>query len=843
MAGSGKFAFCSRVESGETIDSVAGPLWKHRLDQPDRLDRPRASANGNGKLKGKGHRTPQEAVASLARWLKGRGTDLGELTGSWPYHDSGGRPVLVVFRFDRLDSETGERSKSYRPVHRGDDGRWRSGDPEGPLPLYHLPELAEADLVVICEGEKAADAVRSLGLVATSPSHGAESPQRTDWSPLAGKTVVILPDNDEPGRAFGKKVVELLRRLAPRPTVKVVELPDLPPKGDAVEWIEAGGTKDALLKLIEGAGVIDPPPPGTAPEDEDDRPIIVVSTDIHLTIQKAVDAVAVEPGIYQRGNSLVTILRAAKGKAGRLEYREPGSPRIVPVALPRLAELLSRNARFVKYDGRSKAFVPAIVPKWCTEAIAARGEWPEVREIEGVVEAPTMRPDGTILDVAGWDEKTGLLYEPNGGFPSIPGRPTRADAKDAAGRLMGLVADFPFKSDEHRAAWLAGLLTVAARYAILGPVPMFLVNANVPGAGKTWLADLIAIIVAGREMPRSSYSRDDAEMAKVILSVALAAVRFVLFDNVPTGFKIGGGALDRALTGRTFQDRILGKSQMSPETPLDAVFFASGNNLGLRGDALRRVIPCELMSEHERPEERTDFRIPNIKSHAREHRGELLRDALVILRAHAVADRPASGLVSIGYPEWSAVVRDAIHWTTGLDPAAPRIEVRQDDDETQRRHALVDGWSRLVGRSAGKPLTAAEAVRALEGAPLGLEDVHDLLCGLSEDGKLPSSRRLGNALAKERGRPTPAGSLEFKRQDGNRAWYVRPPKHPARGSDSSDSSDSVFPTRVGDVREDREREDSAQLHGGRPESESLESLEPLGPPNPLDPDDDRNWTF
>lgn len=253
LAASGKSAFCERRESDEAVESATGTLYRHRLGHADRHDRPRPSANGKPKGKGPGHETLRGAALSYAQWSRTeKGVDLGELAGEWVYEGPDGKPHMAACRFEAADG-----GKTYRPFHRGADRRWRSGDPEGPLPLYRLPTLAEADLVVVCEGEKAADAVRSLGLVATTPAHGAKNPHLSDLTPLAGKSVVILPDNDEPGRKFAEKVVEMLSALDPRPTVRVVELPGLPPKGDAAEWIAGGGTRADLLGLIEAADPVE----------------------------------------------------------------------------------------------------------------------------------------------------------------------------------------------------------------------------------------------------------------------------------------------------------------------------------------------------------------------------------------------------------------------------------------------------------------------------------------------------------------------------------------------------------------------------------------------------------
>ena len=99
----------------------------------------------------------------------------------------------------------------------------------------------------IAEGEKGVDAIRSLGLTATC-SPGGAGKWRSEYSPhLAGRRVVILPDNDEAGRAHAEQVAASVARHAA--DTRVLELPGLPPKGDVADLIEAGGTAERLLEL------------------------------------------------------------------------------------------------------------------------------------------------------------------------------------------------------------------------------------------------------------------------------------------------------------------------------------------------------------------------------------------------------------------------------------------------------------------------------------------------------------------------------------------------------------------------------------------------------------------
>lgn len=103
----------------------------------------------------------------------------------------------------------------------------------------------------VVEGEKDVEALRALGLVATCNPGGAGK-----WRPeynqaFAGKHVVILPHNDEPGEQHGQDVARSL--LPVSATVKVVRLPGLPPKGDVSDWLDQGHTKEELESIVQQA--------------------------------------------------------------------------------------------------------------------------------------------------------------------------------------------------------------------------------------------------------------------------------------------------------------------------------------------------------------------------------------------------------------------------------------------------------------------------------------------------------------------------------------------------------------------------------------------------------------
>ncbi len=171
---------------------------------------------------------------------------LGQPSGRWTYHDAQGEPVGMVLRWERADGKT------IRPLARVDGG-WAIEAMPAPRPLYRLRELAAADVVFVVEGEKCADATWSIGLVATTSAGGAMVAGTTGWAPLAGKQVVILPDNDDAGRQYAADVAGLLAKLDPPAIVKVVELPGLEPGGDLADWLDThdGAEPESLRQQIK----------------------------------------------------------------------------------------------------------------------------------------------------------------------------------------------------------------------------------------------------------------------------------------------------------------------------------------------------------------------------------------------------------------------------------------------------------------------------------------------------------------------------------------------------------------------------------------------------------------
>ncbi|MBM4289755.1 MAG: hypothetical protein FJ135_16720 [Deltaproteobacteria bacterium] len=229
---------------------------------------------------------PQDRLIAALRekdlWPTGNGKggtrSKRELLASYEYRDAEGNLLFEVCRFLNAD---GSKTFSQRRPLPGGGSVWglRAGEyqcfnnsadwypvgkkgqnpmaavkkfPAASLVLYRLSELLAADpaaTVYIPEGEKDVERLRDLGMIATCNAMGAGKWREEYNSHLQGRLVVILPDNDDPGRAHAQKVARSVHGIAT--SIKVVELPDLPEKGDVSDWLDSGGTVEQLQALVE----------------------------------------------------------------------------------------------------------------------------------------------------------------------------------------------------------------------------------------------------------------------------------------------------------------------------------------------------------------------------------------------------------------------------------------------------------------------------------------------------------------------------------------------------------------------------------------------------------------
>lgn len=189
-----------------------------------------------------------EALLEQGLWPKPRANGrrpVPQIVATFDYEDERGR---LLFQTVRLDP------KDFRQRRPDGAGGWAWNIKGVQRVPYRLPELIAADRgepVFVVEGEKHVDALRDIGFVATTSPMGAGKWLDSYAGYFRDRHVVILPDNDDPGRDHAQKVARSVDGVAS--SVKVGELADLPWAGDVLDWLQAGGTKEDLVALAEAA--------------------------------------------------------------------------------------------------------------------------------------------------------------------------------------------------------------------------------------------------------------------------------------------------------------------------------------------------------------------------------------------------------------------------------------------------------------------------------------------------------------------------------------------------------------------------------------------------------------
>ena len=181
---------------------------------------------------------------------------------SYAYRHSDGRFAYVKVKFRTTDGN--KTFQKYAPTEKGG---WTTPAKAGiPRLLYNSDLLADADEIHLCNGEKAANAGRKLGLTTTCLPDG-EAKWDERFTPFfTDKHLVIYLDNDAKGQEHGQLVAQAL--FGQVSELRLVNLPDLPPKGDLYDWIKAGGTFEKLKEIIAATPVVTSSPDAGQPSFE-----------------------------------------------------------------------------------------------------------------------------------------------------------------------------------------------------------------------------------------------------------------------------------------------------------------------------------------------------------------------------------------------------------------------------------------------------------------------------------------------------------------------------------------------------------------------------------------------
>jgi hypothetical protein len=323
------------------------------------------------------------------------------------------------------------------------------------------------------------------------------------------------------------------------------------------------------------------------------------------------------------------MLFVQSGGLVRFRTEKDGKPMLEPVNEAMLIGHLTRVADFYRSGEYRKIICDP--PVKVARDILAIGTW-KFPPISGIVEAPILRPDGSIVMKPGYDQKTGLYYCPAPDFNMewVPDNPSKYQRTKAIELLREVFQDFPFKDTASLANMLALLITPLIRPAIDGCVPLALTNAPQAGTGKSMLGNIVALIATGRKPSMMPYSQESEEMRKKITSSLRENANVIMMDNITT--EVNSEVLASALTTTSWGDRLLGKNEML-RLPQRATWIANGNNLQIGGDLPRRCFPIDLDAEASQPWKRTDFLHPDLEQWVTIRRSDLLWSIFTLVRA------------------------------------------------------------------------------------------------------------------------------------------------------------------------------------------------------------------
>lgn len=367
--------------------------------------------------------------------------------------------------------------------------------------------------------------------------------------------------------------------------------------------------------------------------------------------------------------------------------------------------------RKINREGK-ETFSTALIESRILGMILARPK--EFTTLNKLSEIPFVRPDGTICTRPGYDEatKTFLELDPRLADIEIPENPTREQVAWAKSMLLDeLLGDFPLHTQADKANALATMITPFIR-DLIPTSPLAVIDAKEAGSGKNLMADLISILTTGKAAQTLPYTTDNEEQRKVITSAFRSGNAMLLFDEA---HEIEGSAFARALTSHSYQDRILGGSNIA-EFPNNRTWVSLGNQVQIKGDMGRRVYRVRLEYPGARPESREacEFKHPDLRQWAMDNRRDLVIAALILVRAWFALGRPAAKLpFRMGsFERWQETLA-GILWVAGVEDFLANVPEWRSESDFERRHQVAHlDW--LSGQFGSREFTSAQVTEALK---------------------------------------------------------------------------------------------------------------------------------
>ena len=664
----------------------------------------------------------QESLAKAAARKGGRRAKFARATIETTYaiRNAEGRLVAEHLRYDPAPGAEGAKYFRWRREGRNSLG----GLEAAALPLYRsedLKALADGAVVLVTEGEKAADALRRRGIPAVGTVCGAgTTPFVAPLQPLVRLDPVLWADNDRAGEDHMMRIAGRLLDTCKAARVRILRWPEAPKKGDAFDFFEKGGTMEEFHILLDASAPVEvtsqraameePPgpreslvPPAATSSDMDASPVDPEGDYILVPGQHLDDRGTVhEVGTDDFAETVLA--RLPLGALYRMDcvvgelVGERGAMRFSALAEHRLRVVVDAHVKLAKWvKNRHGDILRVFVACNRDQAgvlLAAAGASPRVPEVRLLVHHPVYGPD---LELArpGWNPDTAIYYDEPAALDGLTPRP-----EGAVEVLRDLVVDFPFQDEASRQNGFGLMLTPLVRPAV-EKVPFHMMKAPLERTGKGKFVDTaVGEAVLGHSVAPMQVGKTEEEREKRITSLILAGDTFVHLDNLPVGEVLDSPALASLATAwPRWRGRKLGVS-FAPSLPNNLVVVLSGNNPKLTGEITKRTVPIVLEPLDAHPEDRLDVVHPEAETYARSRRREVLEALLGLVESWKTAGRPTGhhGRRMGGFEAWVHLVGDVLHHA-GLTEwmGNYRAWVRIVDDWTSDAESLVEKWAEKYG--------------------------------------------------------------------------------------------------------------------------------------------------
>lgn len=399
-------------------------------------------------------------------------------------------------------------------------------------------------------------------------------------------------------------------------------------------------------------------------------------------------------------------------RSGEMVYigiDEESRPKILAATESHLRGRLARSADFYRSTDSGDRSVPPPVDAVKDIFSLPPDRW-GLPALNAIVEVPTLRRDGTLVDTPGYDRQSRLFYAPvrNLRLPPMP-EEICSDHVDIAKTLIDeAIGEFPYADESSRANLYGLLLTPILRPALGGCTPLALVDAPQAGTGKSLLVDVFAMITTGRPAPMMPYPKSDEEMEKRIGSSLLGGRSMICFDNLEG--VLHSPSLALVLTAKDYETRILGVSE-NMLVPNQATWVVTGNNIRPSGDMPRRCYHIRLDAQMSRPYQGRQFKHANLLEWVGTHRAELLHALLVIARSWFSVGAPCRVQDPLGsFESWHRTIGSILDYA-GIDGFLGNLtEFLDQADETANQW---ESFLLVLGEYFEKEFTVAELIERI----------------------------------------------------------------------------------------------------------------------------------